>query len=366
MKTLSLVLRPVTPIHVWSGKKLLMGLDIVRRGADTLCVVDLNMIPPSIVNELASARAEDMPRILEKYSAQLPCKLVVKAVEAIPLNVQVLELNQYIVPGSTLKGYIRTAILFHMLKGIGDKAKLVEVLESGIDLTQEPKRVSEGLEARFFRAPKPPKQGGFVDSFQSLLVSDPELRVDADCLRVSELQVAELSGGKLKPIARQFAVVATCGELRYRVSIRVPTPEILNSIVQRVHEHVADVEKLRLLDGVDIAKVLKEFGCFILSKEIERVSIYKELGDYLNLLKNLYTRYCEKESRCVIARLGYMTGHIAKTVLSIVKDVHPQLYQQIRAYMESKLHHTWDELTIKLVRSSQGLVGPGWCEVCIE
>jgi CRISPR-associated protein Csm5 len=343
-----------------------MGLDIVGRGADMLCIVDLDKLPSNIVNELANARADDIPKILERRSAQLPCKLVLRAIATVLPYAQVLEMNQYIVPGSTLKGYIRTAILFHMLRGISDKAKLVEVLESGIDLTKESKYVSEGLEAQFFRVPRPRKQGGFVDSFQSLLVLDPELRVEPNCLSVSELQVVELVGGKLKPIASQFAVVATCGELRYRVSIRASTPGILSRVVSQVPEHKADVEKLRLLDGVDIVKVLKEFGCSILLREIERLSIYKELEAYLSLLKDLYSKYCTRESRCVIARLGYMTGHIAKTVLSIVKDAYPQLYQQIRSYMESKLHHTWDELTIKLVRSPQGLVGPGWCEVCIE
>jgi hypothetical protein len=59
-----------------------------------------------------------------------------------------------------------------------------------------------------------------------------------------------------------------------------------------------------------------------------------------------------------------MTGHTAKTVLSIVKEAEPQLYQQVKSFMEFHLHHTWDELTIKLAKTPQGLVGPGWCELC--
>jgi hypothetical protein len=56
----------------------------------------------------------------------------------------------------------------------------------------------------------------------------------------------------------------------------------------------------------------------------------------------------------------------AKTVLGVVKEADPQLYQEVRSLMERSLHRTWDELTIKLVETPRGLVGLGWCELCVH
>ena len=364
-KSLRLALHPLTPIHVWSGRKLLIGLDVISKRLETLCIVDIDRLPPDIVERLSTVHTKDIARTIGRHVAKIPCRQELKTTITLPPSAQLLELNQYIVPGSTLKGYIRTSILFYLINSLS-RDKIADVLRGGIDLTQKPNKVSEGLEAYFFRAPKPPRQRGFVDSFQALLVSDPELAVDQKCYSVSELQVHEFASKGLKHIASQYAVTVSCGELRYRIDIRAPQSAILSAIVGAVHVHKDDVEKMRLLESISITKALKEFGCYVLSKELKKVEIYKELDSYAKILSSFYARYCEKELNCVVARIGYMTGHVAKTVLSIVRSVDPQLYQDIKAFMESHFRHAWDELTIKLVKTSQGLVGPGWCELCLE
>ncbi|NAZ27471.1 MAG: type III-A CRISPR-associated RAMP protein Csm5 [Thermogladius sp.] len=363
-RTLELILRPLTPLHVWSGRRLLMGLDVVRRGGN-LCFVDIERLPPEMVNQLYSTPAEQIPRVLEKYSAQLPCRLEVKFTGFLPPKAQILELNQYVVPGSTLKGYIRTAVLYLMLKAIGEKG-LAEALRRGVNLDEKPKNVAQGLEAEFFRAPRPGGEGGFVDSFQSLLVSDPGVVVDPRCLVVSEIRVVELLGRELKRIASQYALLATCGELKYRVSVRAPGKSAVSNIARPLREHFKDIERLRVLEEVDLIKALRDFGCYILSKELERVKSFKDLAGYADMLEDLHRRYCSKPSDCVVARIGYSTGLTAKTVLGVVKEADPQLYQEVRSLMERSLHHTWDELTIKLVETPRGLVGLGWCELCVH
>jgi len=365
-KSLRLTLHPITPIHVWSGRKLLAGLDVISKDLETLCIVDVDRLPPVVVEEFLRIPVENIAKAIEKHIARIPCKQELKTTTTLPPSAQLLELNSYIVPGSTLKGYIRTSIIFHLINSLGSRDRIASILRSGIDLTQKPNKVSEGLEAYFFRAPKPPRQRGFVDSFQALLVSDPELAVDQKCYSVSELQVHEFASKGLKHIASQYAVTVSCGELRYRIDIRAPQSAILSAIVGAMHVHKDDVEKMRLLESISITKALKEFGCYVLSKELKKVEIYKELDSYAKILSSFYAKYCEKELNCVVARIGYMTGHVAKTVLSIVRSVDPQLYQDIKAFMESHFRHAWDELTIKLVKTSQGLVGPGWCELCLE
>lgn len=363
-RVLNFTLRPLTPLHVWSGRTLLMGLDVIRRGRN-LCFVDIERLPPEIVHQLYSTPANQIPDVLEKYSAQLPCRLEVKSTGFLPPKAQILELNQYVVPGSTLKGYIRTTVLYLMLKAIGEKG-LAEALRRGVNLDEEPKNVAQGLEAEFFRAPQPGGKGGFVDSFQSLLVSDPEVVVDPGCLVVSEIRGVELLGRELKRIASQYALLATCGELRYRVSVRAPDKSVVSNIARPVREHFKDIERLRMLEEVDLLKALRDFGCYILSKELERVKLFKDLAGYAQMLEDLQRRYCSKPSSCVVARIGFSTGLTAKTVLGVVKESDPQLYQEVRSFMERQVHHAWDELTIKLVETSRGLVGPGWCELCVH
>jgi len=364
LKSLKLILHPITPIHVWSGQKLVVGIDIVKKHMETLCIVDEARIPQELINTLLTARVEDMPKIIESYSDRIPCKQELKAVITLSPYVSVLELNPYIVPGSTLKGYIRTATLFAFIREIGDANKVVNILKAGVNLGGNPKQVAEGLEASFFRKPKPKKQRGAVDSFQSLLVLDPELNVELDCYNVSEIHVYELQKKMLKRIASQYAITVNCGELKYHINLVAPVNEILLAISRTAIEHRDVVDKLRLLVDRDILKTLKMFGCYLLSKEIEKVKNVAELSNYAKLLSDLNAKYCEKDIDCTIARIGYMTGLLSKTVIGVIKEFDAQLYNDIKNFMTSHIHHTWDELTIKLVKTSQGLVGPGWCEIC--
>jgi len=34
--------------------------------------------------------------------------------------------------------------------------------------------------------------------------------------------------------------------------------------------------------------------------------------------------------------------------------------------MESQLKHIWDDLTVKLTKTPKGLIGVGWCEICLS
>uniref|UniRef100_A0A7C5YSX6 CRISPR type III A-associated protein Csm5 n=1 Tax=Ignisphaera aggregans TaxID=334771 RepID=A0A7C5YSX6_9CREN len=366
-KSYDISLHPITYIHVWSGRRLNMGLDIVRKHTGTLCIVDETRISPNIVNEILKSRIEDVPKILEKYSDNIACKYELKTDFIPTLHSAILELNPYIVPGSSLKGYIRTAILFEFLNEIKDKNKLIKVLRSGINTSADPRNVSQGLEAGFFRAPKPKRQKGFVDSFQTLLVSDPILSIESKCYNLSELLVYKLQQSKsLQYIASQYAVTVSCGKLRYRIDLIAPSKDMISMISKVDEEHKAIVDRLRLLLEKNLVIALKNFGCYLLSKELERVKGIGELSQYARLLAELEERYCKIESRCILARIGYMAGLHSKTVIGIVKTVDQQLYEEVRRLMEAQLHHSWDEFTIKLVKTPQGFVGPGWCEICLS
>lgn len=388
-------LRPLTPIHVWSGQKLVVGFDLVRLKDNRICVVDTDKIPNSVVERLVKVDVKSIPGILAESSSSLICKQIILSdidlssiMASARENVMVQELDHYIVPGSTLKGYIRTAILYHLLNRLirADPKKAENIINSGLNLHEKPKNVSIGLEASLFRAPRPqirkkgskqtPAVGGFVDAFQSLLVSDPYVKVSPECYKLTEMFSYELLSREskgLKLIGSQYVIVATCGELVYNVKIVKPLD--IGDVNKRIDRavkigdisHERAIEKISMLSKEDILSALREFGCQILSLEISRIEKIHELRQYYEFLLRYKEKYCdEKKDKCVIARIGFGCGVYSKTVLSLIKNHYPRMYNQIVNYMSTRIGHAWDEKTLKLVYLSKSLTGPGWCELCLE
>lgn len=362
-KSYILKLRPLTPIHVWSGRRLVYGLDIIKHG-DRACIVDFEKLPQDVIDRLLGVEAEEMTKVMESYASTLPCSEDVKLMALPPSGTRINELAKHVVPGSSLKGYTRTAVMYAMLKGLGPVNGVRKVLSSAVNLAADPKNMSQGLEGYSFRTPRPGKQRGFVDSFQQLIVSDPIVSLGRNCLSVEKFEVYELPA--MVKIASQYVVAVLCGELTYNMKILAKSVEP-NNITPLASEHLQVLERLALLQKDNIVlESLKTFGCDLVKYEIERVKGVRRLEQYIQLLEEFAKRYCEQQTNCIIARIGYMTGLRSKTVISIVKSVDSALYNRIRERMKQQLNHEWDELTIKLVNFSGKLVGVGWCELCLS
>ncbi len=361
-----ITLKPLTPIHVWSGQNLVVGVDLLHLGGGRYCLVDFEGLSQHIdVTKVISMRIEELPKLLESLKDGLPCLRELKAYEVLPSGTSptsVQELNRYVIPGSTLKGYIRTAILYSLLSR-RNANEVRKILESGIDFQKDPKHLSEGLEACFFRAPRP-RRMGFVDAFQSLLVSDPTLELDPDCYRIARIEVCELPDGNT--IASQYAVVVQCGKLTYKVDVLKSLENGRARISKAAPEHEDDLKKLQLLSHEDLLRALRDFGCYILLRELERVRGCSKLGGYTALLEEFLKVYCRGSSNCVIARIGFGAGVYSKTVIGLMKQVAQDLYALVKNVMEIGLGHTWDEKTVKLTRTERGSVGLGWCELCLS
>lgn len=370
-RSFNVVLKPLTPLHSWSGSKLIVGFDVVRRG-NRVCIVDLDHLPPRILEGLSKLRAEDIPKFIEENAHAIPCRLVVGFGESIrappPNKCEISDLNSYILPGSSLKGYIRTALLYVLMRKVKETSveELRSILRKGVDLSKGPKEASVGLEASFFRTPRLRRQGGYVDSFQQLCVSDPGLNVGEQCYSLENFTIYELRGKKIEPVGNLYAIAVRCGELKYKVDVLdQPVPNAGN-IHQLFREHRDILDKLSLMKKLDIIEVLRVYGCENLDFEIERVKGVPELAYYSSFLEEWKKKYCESGGSCVIARLGLMTGRRFKTVINLVQQVDPRLYQEITSLMSQQYGHAWDDLTLKLVETSRGLIGVGWCELCVE
>jgi len=373
---LTLSLEPVTPLHVSSNRESIVGIDAILEG-DQVVFIDLESslkdLDPRVLDKILNVAfsKEGFYRLTETLRREGRLTPLFKAVAKAKLSdgARVRLMQGTIVPGSTLKGYIRTAILYELLRNIQDPKKILDE-KIRKNLPGDPRYVAQDLEKYLLRTLRLPKQGGFVDAFANLIVSDPV--VERYELAVREMRV--IKRATERAIATIFMVTLESGLLRY--DIRISGPFNIDKIVMQddVKSRMQDIlEKLGFImkiirdDPSDLIRILREYGCRHLREELERTknlgkpSIYKI---YINKLEELEKLCRSTSSNCAPARIGFGTGHEAKTIALYLKDVYPDLYNDLRKQMSSKIGRIWDSLTLKAVTEDGSLIGVGWCRIC--
>lgn len=375
----SVKLTPVTPVHVWAGVNAVIDVSAFVRG-DSLYVLtdrDLDQLSAAELEAIRVARRpeEAMRQAFEALLSRGTVKPLAKVRTTVRPKAEVRLLHENLVPGSTLKGYIRTALIRHLLSSMRPD-QLASVIRSGVDLygKRGPAHVSEGLEASVLRKPRLRKQGGFVDAMELLLVSDPEV-IDRR-LSLRKLLVAHRHDPR-DVVAEVLAVVLDPTEreaLRY--SVKVLTPSLsAERVLPAPHEEHREIpaEALELKKAFEerlsrrdfLLDALRTHGCVLVKTELEKVRGL--LADYYRgLLEELWTSMCEKRVDCVPARIGFMTGHEAKTVIDLVAKYAPDMYRDVVGFMQRQVGRVWDALTLKLVEYDGKTLGVGWCKLCVE
>ncbi|MGC9125680.1 MAG: type III-A CRISPR-associated RAMP protein Csm5, partial [Caldisericaceae bacterium] len=121
----------ITPVHIGSGDKLISGQDYVSEG-NTLKVVSVDQILGNYAKDKAT-----LSRIEEKLSQGLPIFSVLPGFDAEKFKKYEINIKKQVggeilsfikdpflkpyIPGSSIKGSIRTVILQHFLKDAPDK-----------------------------------------------------------------------------------------------------------------------------------------------------------------------------------------------------------------------------------------------------
>jgi CRISPR type III-A-associated RAMP protein Csm5 len=364
----NLRLQVLTPVHVWSGRELIVGVDLVRKEGNLYCAVDLERVPPELAEEIAkrmaTSRAEDIARVLSNYAGNLPCRYISVARYQPKRNERVKDISEQLIPGSTLKGYIRTAVMRSILKSMNPQQ--VRSLLAGVDL-EDVRNAAQPIEGALFRTPRLRRQGGFVDAFQSLLISDPLEKSDTE---LSIIQVTALNIESGSSVAQIPVVALSSGKLKYRVDLRsmAHVKESAAPVNGAVAEHLHKiVDKLSMLSKYDLLSSLKDFGCSIIDEELKRLSRCGRqvaCDAYRELLEELRSRYCGESGSCVAAKLGFATGYHAKTVLPLIGAWDPGFYSTVKSVMSRRLKRPWDEMTLKMAKLNGKLLGVGWCELC--
>lgn len=376
-----LKLRPLTPIHVWSGTNAYVNVDAFVEGDDFYYLAGdiIDKLPASVLERILEISKKDhakamriMFNSLREIGALAPvAKVRVKSGSLVGQQVKLLHRN--LVPGSTLKGYIRTAILRSLLmQKHSDMA--TEIIKRGIDTSAKPAWVSAGLEAHLLKRPRIRSQGGSVDALELIMISDPRTKERKISLR--ELRVVYVNDPG-RTVAKLLALTLDPMEndvLVYDLTINTSPARIDAIDRKRLKEEevqfLVEVVKLkesfaRMLSSKSfLLEAIREHGCRLI--EIERGKIHHSLRDYVAFLDDIESRLCRKGLECAPARIGFMAGRESKTIIDIVQGYTPDVYNEVASLMSSSLKRIWDSMTLKLVDLDGKLVGVGWCELCIE
>jgi len=359
-------LEAITSIHVWDGERRLIGLDVVPLKSEA-CIVDIEKID---VNKIGV-----VPSSYQKFEESIRNWIetgIMDCSRKIPLNAtprkaeEVKLLPPLYIPASSLKGYIRTALLYHLLMEAAStqgKQAVASLLLKLVNLSSKPEVMGREVESVFMARPRFGKQGGSVDMLQQLHLAEPKaIKASSSINRAVVIDV----NGNL--VADPLLEVLLPGStLEYQ--IRIPPLVSQNSVRIRGKDAGTLSQIIQLYNNLTpqlLSKALSEFGRAQLEHELDRVKKVSQslaskgfdLSAYKDALELLAS------DKCIPVRLGFATSHVSKTILLAVDQVAPNLSQQVRSTMSKHVGRTWDELTFKLVNMDRRWLGLGWAKLC--
>ncbi len=374
-----ITLEPLTPTHVWSGSNLRIDFDCVVLNNE-LYIIDYNkllkLIPTDKLSNFVDVVVVQKKTFKEILGSVLKSlnkdwkdvsSKVIKVKTTLDSN-EVSQINENIIPGSELKGFIRTAIMYDILKKHYERSEAVKILKESIDPSKKSKDVAQGLEGRFFRTPRP-KGGGFVDMFQFLSVSDP-IYYEEPSLDIVKFETVEAKN--LKKVASRIVVAFTKGTLTYDITIskpielepsRVSEHELFLSkgeALRSVHELYIDVPKT--LNKENILEALKNYGLALIKYELSRVEGIAELRNYSELLRK-FEKIVKEDGNCSVGRIGLLTGRPFKTILPLLFEMR-KTHKEVENLLKEL--NIQEPSTLKLVNYEGSYVGTGWCKLCMK
>ncbi len=390
-----LLLDVKTPVHVGSGHALLKDFDFVMVG-DKYYRLNPNLLIKKCIEYKIRTTRELLDKIRRHESE-------VQAVSSYYGSVHVsdyerlrergirVELNNVkehiksggtpIVPGSTIKGLLRTALLYYLITRNDEilesfKNHVNRVLSSIKDMINRRrvrdvrkyiKNATLNFEQQFLKVLW--KDRYLFDVLRCLLISDPQcIKYD---LAMRCIAVMERSGN----IAVAFPVETIDPPSRYQYSV-ILMHELIGRITKRLQGRPFDEisDKLNILNI--IIDALCAYSLDALDFEIEllrdnfaQVRGIDRITDMLRSWKNEVERSREKEMPIFYLKVGFATGHMHKTLDLILYKNYRDLYNSLCNVMSSIYRRTWNLMTIKLDYESFKTGNPlqiGWVSISLK
>ena len=322
----TITLEPISPIFVWSGERLVADADYKLVG-NKLIIIDILKAMKKV------SRLEDAFR--EEFARELYGQKLIFESKTVPQSI--LMINDYVVPASSLKGLIRTAILNSLidntvLNRVKDSLTAISSMNRR-EALKSVKNVAYPVE-ELLKVQVQVGRGRYTyDSLNRLLIADPTVK--SPHFSLSTVEIKEIAGSYSEEV---YAITFDKGVLTYNAEIVKPQNY---GVMSNVAQKDAIINKDKIIES------LKSFSSYIINKEKD-----KALGKYKEFLNSL-----KAEDSCFPLKIGMFTGHISKTV-SI-----PRNLENLRSQVMTRVTgHSWDNRTVKLVNG----IGVGWAKVCVK
>jgi len=365
-----LLLRPLTPLHVASREKAVIDIDSVIYAKklyvmDTECAVRIYAKLYGAEALLASnIRSIDLfRRVLTRYRPGAfgctPYRLAVELRVRAPRSGAEVSLPQStLVPGSSIKGALRTALLYALVEA-GPREALERIRKGASRIVPgQPRtllRAADSVE-QFLKGWKSHGRGSFTyDAARLLSVSDP-LRYRAS-LGLYAFQRLHVSDGS--PVSLEYVVALDPGaEIEY--DLRLYKPSYNTVVKQQWIKSLQETDK-----AVNIDTLLKGLALFSETQIVSELGRINEgrFSEYARFLEDLRKR---RDKNCFPLRLGYGAGHASKTLLPWLRRRDPGLAKRLEEVLSRHYGRIWDSLTDTFTEYNGSLLGVGWVMLCIE
>ena len=363
-------LEVLTSAHVWSGEELYKGIDYCCQ-QDRLFIVD----PIKI---LEAHRERDI-----RYGCYPPRNMVIETLKVHDRDVCTpRSIKKHIriggkrtIPGSSVKGLLRTSYIYGVLKSDNQLLNQVnDLIHSELDdintsiLTgqrrqarREIKNVASSMEEQLLKLiVRAGSLEYILDALNRVIVSDPVAygKLSHGARTIYVYEIPRLARRDTRP---RFMVPVEAIDKGSTIiyDLKIMKREGFN--VDRGDK--SSIESLYRKISIDeITRGLEVFSRDLVEYELGRIrGISDELiGDYRRFLQDIRGKISSRE---FYLRIGYMTGHNAKTIDLLLRDNVRKLLEDV---MTKIYNHTWDSLTLKLTRINEKFYGFGWIKITLQ
>ncbi|QEF94777.1 type III-A CRISPR-associated RAMP protein Csm5 [Methanothermobacter sp. KEPCO-1] len=255
---------------------------------------------------------------------------------------QIKEVNEHIktsdklyIPGSSIKGSIRTAILYHHIRN------------------SDLERISDAINRRRYSDLK-----SIINGFFSA-----ESRDAAKKSVMRFLQVTDTSTVKTPYLHEMKVLNAGRGSFGYKnfpLHLEfIPRKELefeIRSTYTGIYDDIGLGDRKKLADPETVIESLYDFSRDYIEHEIEFASKYS-----IDFLEKLYRKLRKINSpKTPLMRIGYGSGFLATTIALRFKEEDPSTYDSIRKLAGRRTYSYEFPKTRKLIN---GKIPPGWVKV---
>ncbi|ADI31637.1 type III-A CRISPR-associated RAMP protein Csm5 [Staphylothermus hellenicus] len=383
-------LEVMTETHVWDGNTLFRNIDILTSIAENRKIaylIDIGKLTRIITGRngyrdlMNALKQRNISMLIPKYKVNIedvalttyqlrtePKQLGIEIKNHLSIN------NVPSIPGSELKGLLRTAILNYMIMHNLIDPKIIENTLNNLSFSERLKNIDAAIQnaiKKRINAKSTP-----LDLLRFIGISDPvKNKVNPVIDKVMALKLTNI-----EEIASEDIIGLSEGStFEYELSIYKPVlkDHILGNYNVRSYDELYKLYNILIEENgvLKLLEILREFSLKLIDFEIGRIRGIKGKID-LSFIDNLYKWRNEvlQNNNIFYFRIGYGTGMYSKTVyLSLSPEQQKKLVQIMSSIIAAKTRgriNIWDTLTMKIVGSeytlNNKLVPVGWVRLEIK